>query len=161
MLPITRLSMINPNDAEPGTLLIGCGHYDRPPMFVFEFGENKFRFDFGEGGDHTEGFIGLPMAMNLSQYLYAGEPTVLVDVNSRISPTRSDIPYGSIALFGDVATFVIKLGYGTAYVRIDGSVLDDPRAYENLVAFGHWTITIPANGEDQHLVYESRLVQAE
>ena len=153
MFPVDQLSIVQPHLVQPGTVLLGGAQYNYPPMFVFEIGEEKFRFDFDTG---KEGFTAMAMAINLSRYFHAGEATVLVDLASTVSPTRSDIPLGSVVLIGDTVCFAIKINYGTAYVTLEGALLEDPRSYENIVAFAKWKIVVPALDDEWHMVYEAQ-----
>ena len=111
MFPVDKLKIVQPHLMLPGAVLLGGAQYNNPPMFIFQNGEEKFYFDLA-GSEN--GFRGMKMAINLSRYFYAGDAKVLVDLESTISPTRSDIPIGSVALIGDTACFVAKIGFATA-----------------------------------------------
>lgn len=157
MIDISDLSVVKPHEVEPGTVLLGGAHFDDPPMFIFRFRETRFWFELSG----ARPFIGHAMAVNLHPYIMAGNPTLLVDVGSIASPQRGDIPLGAAVLIDDEACFSIQLNYGTAYVRTDGTMIEDPRSFDKLVAFTRWQLVVPAFGEDEWLIVHEAGEQGE
>lgn len=151
MIAITELSVVKPHEVDPGTLLISGAHYDHPPMFVFALGDERYRFDLGG----TDAFNAFGMAKNLHPYIRAGEPILVVDLDSKVSPARSNIPEGSVALIGSKAHFVIRMNYGTAYIEIGGKMIDDPKSYDNFVAFTRWQLMVPSYDDKLLTVIEA------
>lgn len=144
MFDVTNLRVVQPHEVAPGTLLLSGAHYSDPPTFVFAAGDQVFWFEFGG----NKPFNGYQMANNLHPFVVAGAPRLLVDLENTISPTRSDIPIGSAVLIGDRPCFAIKINHGTAYVGVDGQIVDDPRSYDRLVAFPAWRLDVLADGDD-------------
>lgn len=151
MIQLTDLRVVQPNEMEPGTFLLGGAHYDDPPMFVFAIGENRYWFELGG----RRPFQTAGMANNLHPYLLSTQPRLLVNTNTTVSPTRSDIPPGSAVLIGEQAFVAVGLNHGTIYVGLDGQVRDEPRSYERLVAFATWRLVVPAFGHDEWQVIYS------
>ena len=145
LINIRDLSVVQPHECEPGSLLIGGAHYSDPPAYIFALGEALHWFEFAG----TQAFNGFAMANNLHPHLRAGPSTLLVDVDNLISPTRSDIPTGSVVLIGEEACFAIRINHGTAYVTLGGQVMADPQSYDRLVAFPRWQLVVPAFGDDE------------
>jgi hypothetical protein len=153
MLDITELRVVQPHEMEPGTLLLTGAHYSDPPIFIFTIGEEKFWFEVGG----KRGFQGRAMAINLHPCIVGAPPKLIVDIGTTISPTRSDIPPGSAVLIGDEPCFAIQINYGTAYVRIDGQLIDQPRSYDRLVAFPRWQLVVPGFGIDKwKVIHDAR-----
>jgi hypothetical protein len=152
MLEITELSVVQPHEVAPGTLLLSGAHYDDPAVFVFEANAQSFWVEFGG----SKPFQGYRMANNLHPYIAGGQPRLLIDIASKVSPSRSDIPAGTALLIGSDPFVAIRIDYGTAYVGLDGQLAEDPRSYERLVGFSRWRMVVPAFGQDQWMtVYES------
>ena len=154
LIPLDKLKLEFPHQSQPGTLLFQDARYDRPPLFICKIGEQQAAFQFAPQAQ--KGFMVDAVAQGMGLWLSAGEPQILVDPTSTISPTRSDIPLGAACIMEGDIRFAVKHNHATFYAGLDGS-LTHPENYDTFVAFAKWKIQVAAAADEMFTVYEADL----
>ncbi|MGK7652416.1 hypothetical protein ACSQ76_08375 [Roseovarius sp. B08] len=149
--------MTKPSQAKAGTLLIGGGQYDRPPLFVFEFEGEPHGFDLADPASGEPGFRPRNLASANHFYLGVQHFNYEVDISddSKVSPTRSDISPGLLVVSKAGPCFAVReKNRDTFFISIAGEISSDVEVAD-VVGFSRWRITIPGPNDTSHIVYEA------
>ncbi|WP_407491871.1 hypothetical protein [Pseudooceanicola sp. MF1-13] len=154
---LDEIALVDPSQADKGSLLIGDAFYSRSPMFLFSFENEILGFELAapEGGDG--GFRPDKIGRGSRRYLLAKKFMLEVDVSdaSRVSPTRADILPGQVVLSEAGPCFAVRTrNHSTMFVSAAGELafdIDDSR----VVGFSRWRLTIPGVGDERHVIYEA------
>ena len=152
MIDLTELTILQPHEAEPGTLLLGGARYREPAAFIFADRDELYFFEC----TGPRSFIACKMADALDPYVAAGPATLTVDLESMVRPSRNAVAVGSAVLVRDEPCVAVLVNNAVRYVRVDGITIDDPLSYERVVSFARWQFIVRAlAGNQWEIVHET------
>lgn len=150
-IDITRLRLLEPHLATPGTLLVQRREGGAPPRLAIgrlESAKHNWHMDL----DGAHAFKVEPSAIGDAVRLAIGSWRLVVDPASSMEKQSGMPSPGDAFISGGVPGFIARFDYTAAYVALSGGVLPEPSWLTSYVGFRSWKIVTDEFEADEPVV---------